>query len=98
MLMTKRLSVLVLVLIGGVGVSAQAPPANKPRFEVASVKPSAPNAQGQSVRRPPVGGQFFASNISLRDLIALAYQVPDLPWRLDGVPEWATTERFDIVA
>lgn len=98
MFTTKVIGALVLALIGASGVSAQAPAANKPRFEVASVKPSAPDAQGQSVRRSPVGGQFFASNIPLRDLIALAYQVPDLPWRLDGVPEWAASERFDIVA
>jgi uncharacterized protein (TIGR03435 family) len=95
---TKLAGVLTVALIGGGDVSAQAPAANKPRFEVASVKPSAPGAQEQSVRRSPVGGQFFASNIPLRDIIALAYQVPDLPWRLDGVPQWATTERFDIVA
>ena len=98
MTLTKLIRVLALALAGGAGVSAQAPAVNKPRFEVASVKPSAPNAQGQSVRRTPVGGQFYVSNIPLRDIIALAFQVPDLPWRLDGVPEWATTERFDIVA
>jgi uncharacterized protein (TIGR03435 family) len=97
--MTKLVSVFTVALISSSVVWAQAPaPANKPRFEVASVKPSAPDAQGQSVRRPPVGGQFFVSNIPLRDIIALAFQVPDLPWRLDGVPEWATRERFDIVA
>ena len=95
--MAKSISVLVLALLGGASVSAQAPVANKPRFEVASVKPSAPGAQGQSLRRPP-NGQFTASNIPLRDIIALAYGVAEFPWRLDGVPEWAVSEHFDIVA
>jgi len=95
--MTKLASVLALALTGGAGVSAQAPAATTPRFEAASVKPSAPGAQGQSMRRPP-GGQFTASNIPLRDIIALAYGVQEFPWRLDGVPEWAAAERFDIVA
>ena len=97
MTMTKSMSVLALALIGGAGVSAQTSMANKPRFEVASVKPSAPGAQGDSVRRPP-NGEFFVSNLSLRDIIELAYGVSEFPGRLDGVPEWATTERFDIVA
>ncbi len=98
MIMTKPISVLALAMIGGAGLWAQAPAENKQRFEVASVKPSEPGAQAQSVRRPPIGGQLFVTNIPLRDIIALAYQVPDLPWRLDGVPEWATKERFDIIA
>ena len=97
MTMTKSMSVLALALIGGAGVSAQTAMANKPRFEVASVKPSAPGAQGDSVRRPP-NGEFSVSNLSLRDIIELAYGVSEFPGRLDGVPEWATTERFDIVA
>jgi len=96
MRMKEPVSVLVLVLMGA-SVWAQAPPASRPQFEAASVKPSAPGAQGQSLRRPP-GGQFSASNIPLRDIIALAYGVQEFPWRLDGVPEWAATERFDIVA
>jgi uncharacterized protein (TIGR03435 family) len=95
--MRKLVTVLALALIGGAGVSAQAPGSNKPRFEVASVKPSAPGAQGQSLRRPP-NGQFTASNIPLRDIIALAYGVQEFPWRLDGVPEWAAAEHFDIIA
>ena len=96
--MTRKLTtVLALALIGAAGVSAQAPATNKPRFEVASVKPSAPGAQGQSLRRPP-SGQFTATNIPLRDIIALAYGVAEFPWRLDGVPEWAVSEHFDIVA
>jgi len=94
---TKLTSILALALMGAAGVSAQAPATNKPRFEVASVKPSAPGAQGQSLRRPP-SGQFTATNIPLRDIIALAYGVQEFPWRLDGVPEWATAEHFDIVA
>ena len=97
MTMTKRIYVLALASLAGAGVSAQAPTASKPRFAVASVKPSAPGAQGDSLRRPP-NGEFSANNLSLRDIIALAYGVQEFPWRLDGVPEWAATERFDIVA
>ena len=78
--------------------SAQTTPvANRPRFEVASVKPSMPGARGDSLRRLP-NGEFFASNLSLRDIIVLAYGVTEFPWRFDGVPEWAVAERFDIVA
>jgi uncharacterized protein (TIGR03435 family) len=94
---TTVAALLLVVMGASVGAQAPAPAASKPRFEAASVKPSAPGAQGQSLRRPP-GGQFSASNIPLREIIALAYGVQDFPWRLDGVPDWAATERFDILA
>jgi uncharacterized protein (TIGR03435 family) len=97
MTMTKSMSVLALALIGGAGVSAQTATANKPRFEVASVKSSAPDQPGQSMRRTP-GGRLTITNTPLREIVAAAYGVLDAPWQLDGLPGWAASERFDVVA
>jgi uncharacterized protein (TIGR03435 family) len=74
-------------------LSAQAPAA--PAFEVASVKPSNPDAGGLRVL-PPVAGRFTASNVSLRDLVAIAYGL--FEFQIAGGPGWLTSRRFDIQA
>ena len=73
------------------------------RFEVASVKPSDPNAVGP-LGKPPalpgtrtVGGRYIASNHTLRDLIKFAYDFY-FDFRIDGGPEWQASRRFDVQA
>lgn len=65
-----------------------------PAFEVASVRPSNPDAVDQTL--PPVAGRFTASNAPLRRLIQMAYDVYDL--QIVGGPEWQSSRRFDIQA
>src|SRR6188768_2088384 len=64
-------------------------------FEAASIKPSDPAAQGQSIRRQP-GGRFNAVNMPARMLITFAYQLQG--FQLVGGPSWLPNDRFDIVA
>jgi uncharacterized protein (TIGR03435 family) len=71
---------------------AQSPAA--PAFEVASVKPSNPDAAVPGGM--PVGGRFTVSNRTLREMVLMAYDLPDA--RLDGGPDWQTSRRFDIQA
>ena len=92
--MSRVSIVLVVVCLSAALVRAQASQVT-PAFEVASVKASAPNAQGQQMRREP-GGRVSISNVPLRELIKFVYQIQD--YQLDGVPEWAGSESFDIVA
>ena len=74
-----------------------------PAIEVASVKPSNPNAAGPlggpalPTIRPPVGGRFTASNVTLRDLVSRAYGF-FFDFQIDGGPDWQTSRRFDIQA
>jgi uncharacterized protein (TIGR03435 family) len=70
------------------------PPAAPLRFEVASVKPSAPDGPGMFIRPLP-GGGLRVSGASLKNLISLAYGVR---WFQISGPEWIDTERFDIEA
>ena len=65
-----------------------------PTFEVASIKPSNPAEPGPSGM--PVGGRFIASNATLRQLVAMAYDLPES--RIDGGPDWQTSRRFDVEA
>ena len=85
----------VMVIAVVAGLWAQTPPtADAPAFEVASVKP---NMSGEPFIRmggPP--GRFNATNVPLRQLIQIAYQIQ--PFQLDGGPGWIGSDRFDIVA
>jgi uncharacterized protein (TIGR03435 family) len=65
------------------------------KFEVASVKPSAPDAQGMFTRYFPGGGLRF-TGATLRNLISIAYGVR--PFQISGGPKWIDTDRFDIDA
>ncbi len=70
--------------------------ATGPQFEVASVKPSAPDAPEQVRIGVHIDGARFSCNyFSLRDYIRLAYRVKD--YQIVS-PEWMATERYDIAA
>jgi len=84
------------VALAVIGATAFAQtPAPKPQFEVASVKPSDPNARGGRIGFQP-GGRFVATGITLRFLIQQAYGVRD--FQIIGGPGWMGSDRFDISA
>jgi len=68
------------------------PPDAKPVFEVATIKPSAPDEQGKyfTVR----GGQFVTANTTLLDLIKFAYGVQDK--QVENLPDWASSQKYDL--
>jgi uncharacterized protein (TIGR03435 family) len=86
MLLTVALLLCALTLTG----AAQQPP---PRFEVTSVRPSAPNKAGGGFDATP--GRFEIENQPLSQVIYFAYDIDR--FRLTG-PQWIYRERFDIVA
>jgi uncharacterized protein (TIGR03435 family) len=69
-------------------------------FEVASVKPSDPNASGPFGSFPmmlPQGtGRISISNMPLRLLIRMVYGLQD--FQVVGGPTWQTSSKFDITA
>jgi uncharacterized protein (TIGR03435 family) len=74
--------------------AAQEKDVSEPKFEVVSVKPNpAGNAR---IRLGPQGNRLRAENLSPRQLIGYAYEIPD--YRISGTPAWAETERFDVMA
>jgi bla regulator protein blaR1 len=64
-------------------------------FEVASIKPSDPDAKGSSIQLVPGGGLNIA-NIPLRTMIALANGIRE--FQVSGGPGWIGSERFDVTA
>jgi uncharacterized protein (TIGR03435 family) len=87
-----RHAALALLLLLG-----QAPA--KPAFEVATIKRNL-SGEGGSIGIEP-GGRFRAINADVRFLIAAMYRpagAPRLfPSQIAGLPEWASTEKYDMV-
>src|SRR6185437_6564645 len=67
----------------------------KDSFEVATIKPTPPGTQGGG-SGPSPGGRFTVHNMPLGGLIGGAYGVNRN--RMENVPGWLDTDRFDIVA
>ena len=65
-----------------------------PSFEVATIKPSKPEAQGKGFFFR--AGHFMTSNTDLNDLIAFAYELH--PRQIADAPAWFGTDLFDIEA
>jgi uncharacterized protein (TIGR03435 family) len=69
--------------------------AQNPAFEVASIKPSAPDATRLKVQRDPAGG-IILTNVNLRTLVTMAYNIQS--FQLEGRASWLRSQRFDVVA
>jgi uncharacterized protein (TIGR03435 family) len=75
--------------------AAQAQPV---RFEVASIKPSAPGDMSSSSRGGPGPrdpGRWMCRNLSLRNLVTTAFDLR--PFQLSA-PDWLDNEHFDVTA
>jgi uncharacterized protein (TIGR03435 family) len=70
--------------------------ASKPAFEIASVKPSAAGDIQRLGPGPLPGGRVVAKNVTLKMLIAGAYNVREE--NISGGPNWTTTDRWSIEA
>lgn len=89
----------VALLVSGAIESgvAQTPESSndRPKFEVASVRPNTAD-DGKIMIGIQPGGRFNAVNVPLWDLIRQAYGVQR--FQLVGGPDWLETARYDIVA
>src|SRR5438067_618058 len=65
-----------------------------PKFEVASLKRSAPGGRGGGIRPSPGGERYVATNCTLRLMLTVAYGIKDA--QLSGAPDWVNTEFFDL--
>lgn len=70
-------------------------PAPSAEFEVASVKLNKGGDNRVMMGMQP-GGRFTGTNVSLRQLMTLAYRVQ--PFQIVNTPGWADSDRFDIAA
>jgi uncharacterized protein (TIGR03435 family) len=86
-----RFGVSSLCVLAALGVTsaAQAPL----EFDVASIKRHVDDAPGASFRTLP-DGSVVGVNATIRSFIGSAY--PSQNGQYSGLPEWATTERYDV--
>ena len=80
-------------------LAAAQSPAQKPSFEVASVKPNKSGKPLPSVGSPFAflpGGRLTATNVTLVDVVVRVY--PTRRIQMQGGPNWIDSDRFDIVA
>ena len=93
--MILRLSALTVpvaaVFVSGTIIAAQ----SAPQFEVASIRPSPEQVNQVNVGLRMTGSQVRIGSLSLKDYIAMAYDVS--PQRITG-PEWLPRLRYDVAA
>src|SRR5579871_1142511 len=80
-----------------IGLHAQESPATPagPKFEVASLKPSAPGGRGGGIR-PQGGERYVATNAPLGMMITVAWRLKNE--QVIGGPDWLNTAGFDMNA
>ena len=72
-----------------------AAPETRPTFEVASIRPDI-SVRGRTIVRPPIGGRFVATKVTLETLIELAYQAKS--FEISGGPGWIRSDRYNVAA
>src|SRR5438132_13939970 len=75
-------------------VASQTPPAQKPSFEVATVKPA--NGGRSVLNAPPSSGYFQASGFPLKWFVCYAYRL--CSDQVVGGPAWVNTDLWEIQA
>jgi uncharacterized protein (TIGR03435 family) len=85
-------------LVGIAGAGAEVTGSSKPlRFEVASIKR---NTSGQFGSGPPIlpNGEVRFVNARLPAMLAIAYPDLTFPVEVLGLPSWAESDRYDVIA
>jgi uncharacterized protein (TIGR03435 family) len=78
------------------GVAATIPPAQSAEFEVATIKPSAPDAVGFSLRMQ--NGRMDLQNLTLKQFIQAAWDLSNNDDLIVGLPKSADSARFVVTA
>ena len=89
-----RWCLIVAILPGALRPQTPVPPP-KPQFDVASIKPSKPDARMQDMRISFRGGRFEAVNITIDELLL---SMSGFSGKVQGGPKWASTDRYDVIA
>jgi len=89
---------LTIAVLYALIVAAAAQQLPSPKFEVASIKPSAVDSLADDHSEVQPSGQFFATNMTLDNLIRGVFEVQRHELVLgDRVPSWFTTQKWDII-
>jgi uncharacterized protein (TIGR03435 family) len=99
----KRAPALLICVIAipGTTAFAQSPAIQKqispPTFDVASVRSMTYSDDAPThIHNPPRNSEFKAVNVTLRDLLEVAWEIPET--QMAGGPAWASADKFDLEA
>jgi uncharacterized protein (TIGR03435 family) len=83
-------------LLAPIWLGAQA---TEPQFEVAAVKLNKSGPGPMRIGLQP-GGRFTATNVTVRELVSIAYGQPQplANFQIIGGPGWVASDRFDVTA
>src|SRR5580765_5458308 len=87
--------VVVALLALTVTVAAQTP---SPEFEVASIKQNTSDVMGRYFPPSIRTGQFTAIAMTMQEFVLFGYPVQPAPPQVVGMPDWARSEHYDVVA
>lgn len=90
-----RPSLIFFVLLASAQTQAQEQP-TRLTFDVASIRPSVPEARDRVIEPLPGGTGYSVRNMPAMLMIALMYKVPAR--QIVGGPEWLTTQNYNIEA
>jgi uncharacterized protein (TIGR03435 family) len=90
----KHVALMLMLVMAALPAVSQTA-AQKPQFEVATIKPSDPNQNSGGIMKQP-GGRLVIAGMPLRELVKFAYRLQD--FQLEGGPTWARTEPWNIEA
>ncbi len=93
-LSSKVVLVVAAIVIAAALLTAQAP-AQKPQFEVASIKPNAQSGLSHSSINI-AGNRYTATGTTVQRLIMEAYNLRT--WQVTGGPSWINKDQWDIEA
>lgn len=85
-----------VLFVAAIALAASSGSAQDPSFEVASIKPTAPDDRSGRFLTMQGAHQFVAKGYTLKFMVAAAYNLP--PRLIAGGPAWADSDRYDIVA
>jgi uncharacterized protein (TIGR03435 family) len=94
-------TVVTVALVSPLSLSGQSPSpslATGPAFEVASIKRNTSDQPVASPRPNAGSGQVVLNRISPESLVARAYPGRTLPSDIEGLPGWADTDHYDVIA
>jgi uncharacterized protein (TIGR03435 family) len=67
-------------------------------FDVASIKRNTTNTFASGPPPSPASGQFAMNNAPVQALILRGYPVETVPVQVIGLPDWAQSDRYDVLA
>ena len=72
--------------------------AQNAELEVASIKKNTTNQFASGPQPSPSTGLFSMVNVPARTIVLRAYPLQTIPLDVIGLPSWAESERYDVIA